>query len=125
MYKFADLFLDTIPFNAGTTARDALYCGVPVLTIEGQSFAGRMASSLLSAINMNALIAKDLNEYRSIAIRLATSNQDYKKIKLSLNIKKSSKNFCSKEYVKNLERAYKKINEIVLTDGKHNDLNMT
>ena len=125
VYKFADLFLDTIPFNAGTTARDALYCGVPVLTIEGQSFAGRMASSLLSAINMNALIAKDLNEYRSIAIRLATSNQDYKNIKLSLNIKKSSKNFCSKEYVKNLERAYKKINEIVLTDGKHNDLNMT
>jgi predicted O-linked N-acetylglucosamine transferase (SPINDLY family) len=122
MYKFADLFLDTTPFNAGTTARDALYCGVPVLTIEGQSFAGRMASSLLKAIDMNALIARDLKEYKSIAINLATNHQDYKEIKLSLNINKSSKNFCSKEYVKNLESAYKKISEITLANGKHNDL---
>jgi predicted O-linked N-acetylglucosamine transferase (SPINDLY family) len=122
MYKFADLFLDTAPFNAGTTARDALYCGVPVLTIEGKSFAGRMASSLLRAINMNTLITKDLKEYKSTAIKLATSHQDYKEIKLSLNINKSSNNFCSKEYVKNLEIAYKKISETSLINEKHNDL---
>ncbi len=57
MYKFADLFLDTVPSNAGTTARDALYCGVPVLTAEGRSFPGRMASSLLRAIDIYNSIA--------------------------------------------------------------------
>jgi predicted O-linked N-acetylglucosamine transferase (SPINDLY family) len=122
MYKFADLFLDTIPFNAGTTARDALYCGVPVLTIEGQSFAGRMASSLLRAINMDELIAKDLSDYINIAIKLATSEEDYKAIKLNLSIKKRSKQFCSKDYVRSLESAYAKIREIVLENGEHRDL---
>jgi len=122
MYKFADLFLDTIPFNAGTTARDALYCGVPVLTIEGKSFSGRMASSLLRAIDMDELIAQDLSGYINIAIKLATSEADYKAIKVNLSIKKRSKQFCSEEYVRSLESAYEKIGEIALKNGEHGDL---
>lgn len=122
MYKFADLFLDTIPFNAGTTARDALYCGVPVVTMEGKSFSGRMASSLLRAIDMDELIAQDLSGYINIAIRLATSEADYKAIMLNLSIKKRSKQFCSEEYVRSLESAYEKIGKIALKNGEHGDL---
>lgn len=122
MYKFADLFLDTIPFNAGTTARDALYCGVPVLTIEGQSFAGRMASSLLQAIDMHELIARDLTDYINTAIKLSTNEEVYKAIKLDLSIKKRSRQFCSEDYVRSLESAYEKIGEIALNNGEHGDV---
>jgi len=122
MYKFADLFLDTSPFNAGTTARDALYCGVPVLTIEGRSFAGRMASSLLRAIDMNELIARDLSGYINIAIKLATNEEVFKAIKLNLSIKKRGRQFCSEEYVRSLESAYEKIGEIATSNEEHGDL---
>jgi predicted O-linked N-acetylglucosamine transferase (SPINDLY family) len=122
MYKFADLFLDTIPFNAGTTARDALYCGVPVLTIEGQSFAGRMASSLLQAIDMNELIARDLTDYINAAIKLATNKEVYKAIKLNLSIKKGSRQFCPEDYARSLESAYEKIGKIALNNGEYSDL---
>ncbi len=68
----ADLFLDTAPYNAGTIASDALRMGLPVLTLRGQSFAGRMAASLLSAIGAPDCIADDLESYVATAIRLAT-----------------------------------------------------
>src|SRR5262249_48825300 len=54
-YRCADLFLDTLPFNAGTTASDALWAGLPVLTCSGAAFAGRMAGSLLRAIGLPEL----------------------------------------------------------------------
>ncbi len=122
LYKFADLFLDTIPFNAGTTARDALYCGVPVLTIEGRSFAGRMASSLLRAIDMCGLITKDLVHYKNLAVQLATRSEDFIEIKHALSAKKQSKPFSSEEYVANLESAYEKISVIASNNGEHCDL---
>ena len=68
----ADLFLDTAPYNAGTIASDALRMGLPVLTLRGQSFAGRMAASLLSAIGAPDCIADDFVGYVATAIRLAT-----------------------------------------------------
>lgn len=68
----ADLFLDTAPYNAGTIASDALRMGLPVLTLRGQSFAGRMAASLLTAIGVPDCIADDLDGYVATAIRLAT-----------------------------------------------------
>ena len=71
--KLADLFLDTLPFNAGTTASDALWAGVPVLTLSGEAFAARMAGSLLRAAGMPELIAGSTAEYESKAIELATS----------------------------------------------------
>ena len=111
-YMFADLFLDTVPFNAGTTARDALWCGLPVLTIQGKSFPGRMASSLLKTIDMDDLIAQDYDEYKSIAIRLANCNEFYKSIKSSLMIKKESPSFSAESFTRNLEVAYKKIFEV-------------
>src|SRR5262249_31049202 len=56
-YRLADLFLDTVPFNAGTTASDALWAGLPLITCPGETFSGRMAGSILRAIGLSELIA--------------------------------------------------------------------
>lgn len=71
-YRRADLFLDTLPFNAGTTASDALWAGLPVLTQAGQTFAGRMAASLLDAVGLPELITHSDADYEALALRLAT-----------------------------------------------------
>ncbi len=71
-FRQADLFLDTLPFNAGTTASDALWMGLPVLTQLGTSFAGRMAASLLDNVELPELITRSADEYEALALRLAT-----------------------------------------------------
>ena len=72
-FQLADLFLDTLPFNAGATASDALWTGVPVLTCTGEAFASRMAGSLLKAIGLPELITYNLEDYEALAHKLATS----------------------------------------------------
>jgi len=69
-HRLADLFLDTLPYNAHTTASDALWAGLPVLTQMGQAFAGRVAASLLNAVGMPELITRDAAEYEALAIAL-------------------------------------------------------
>jgi protein O-GlcNAc transferase len=70
-HRLADLCLDTLPYNAHTTASDALWAGLPVLTCLGETFAGRVAASLLKAIGLDALITRTLAEYEALALRLA------------------------------------------------------
>jgi protein O-GlcNAc transferase len=70
--RFADLFLDTLPYNAHTTAADALWAGVPVVSCRGISFPGRVGASLLTAAGLPDLICDNIDEYRSKAIHLAT-----------------------------------------------------
>ena len=70
-HRQADLFLDTLPYNAHTTANDALWAGLPVLTCLGESFAGRVAASLLNAVGLPELITRSLEEYEALALRLA------------------------------------------------------
>ncbi len=70
----ADLFLDNLPCNAHTTASDALWAGVPVLTCAGETFAGRVAASLLSAVDLPELITLSLAEYEEKAVALATDD---------------------------------------------------
>jgi predicted O-linked N-acetylglucosamine transferase (SPINDLY family) len=70
-HKIADLFLDTLPYNAHTTASDALWAGLPVLTCTGAAFSGRVASGLLHAIGLPELIAESLDEYEERALELA------------------------------------------------------
>jgi protein O-GlcNAc transferase len=69
--SLADLFLDSLPYNAHTTASDALWAGVPLLTCQGRAFAGRVAASLLGAIGLPELITGDLAAYEALALRLA------------------------------------------------------
>ena len=70
-HRLADLFLDTPNYNAHTTASDALWCGLPVLTCAGETFAGRVAGSLLSAIGLPELITTSLDDYERLALRIA------------------------------------------------------
>ena len=67
----ADLFLDTLPYNAHTTASDALWAGVPVLTCQGPTFAGRVAASALQAVGLPELVTNSLDEYEALAVKLA------------------------------------------------------
>jgi predicted O-linked N-acetylglucosamine transferase (SPINDLY family) len=69
-FRVADLFLDTNPFNGGTTASDALWAGLPVLTWAGQTFCSRMAGSLLSAVGLPELVTHSLQDYEALAVAL-------------------------------------------------------
>ena len=70
-YRLADLFLDAFPFNAGTTASDALWAGLPLVTCSGQAFASRMAGSLLKAIGMPEMVTESAEDYEAVACALA------------------------------------------------------
>jgi predicted O-linked N-acetylglucosamine transferase (SPINDLY family) len=83
-YKLADLFLDTWPYNAGTTGIDALWAGTPVLTKAGNAVSARMCYSALKQIELPELITYTPNEYRDLAISLATDPDRLKLIKEKL-----------------------------------------
>jgi predicted O-linked N-acetylglucosamine transferase (SPINDLY family) len=72
-HRLADLFLDTLPCNAHTTASDALWAGLPVLTCMGSTFAGRVAGSLLHAVGLPDLVTGNLRDYEALALKLATT----------------------------------------------------
>jgi predicted O-linked N-acetylglucosamine transferase (SPINDLY family) len=67
----ADLFLDGLPYNAHTTASDALWAGVPLVTLRGRAFPGRVAASLLYAVGLPELVAEDRQNFEALAVRLA------------------------------------------------------
>jgi predicted O-linked N-acetylglucosamine transferase (SPINDLY family) len=73
--RSANLFLDTTPYNAHTTGSDALWAGVPLITCRGTTFPGRVAESLLNAIGLPELVAKDQQDYEALAVRLARDPQ--------------------------------------------------
>jgi predicted O-linked N-acetylglucosamine transferase (SPINDLY family) len=111
-FAIADLFLDTLPYNAGTTASDALWAGLPVLTCAGASFAGRMAGSLLKTIGLPDLVTATQNEYERKAIELATDREKLSEIKKRLEDgRRNSPLFDGKRFTKNLEAAYRAIYE--------------
>lgn len=102
-----DLFLDTHPYNAHTTASDALWTGLPLITYQGESFASRVASSLLNAIELPELITKSLDDYENLAIELSKSPEKLTKIRARLAQNRLSKPlFNGAIFCKNLERAY-------------------
>ncbi|NBS75212.1 MAG: tetratricopeptide repeat protein [Betaproteobacteria bacterium] len=111
-YRTADLFLDTLPYNAGATASDALWVGLPVLTCMGDSFASRVAASLLNAIGVPELITQSLVEYEALAIELATNPAKLKVIKDKLQRNRlTTPLFDTPQFTKNIEAAYTKIYE--------------
>jgi len=103
----ADLFLDTLPFNAGTTASDALWVGVPVITCSGESFAARMAGSLLYAIGLPELITDTLEDYENLAFKLASTAELLTGIRRKLaENRRASPLFDTGHFCRNLEAAY-------------------
>jgi predicted O-linked N-acetylglucosamine transferase (SPINDLY family) len=89
-YPLADLFLDTFPYGAHTTAADALWMGVPVLTVPGQSFASRVCSSLISAAGIGELICSDLGAYAAKAVELGRNPQALAGLKQKLAAERAS-----------------------------------
>jgi len=109
-YRLADLFLDTFPYNAGTTASDALMVGLPVLTRSGNSFPSRMAGSILKAIGAPELVTHTIAEYESLAVELAKNSSKLKSIRQKINTnKKLAPLFDSPKTTKNIERAYQEM----------------
>ena len=106
-HRCSDLFLDTLPYNAHTTASDALWAGLPVLTCMGESFASRVAASLLSAVYLEELIASDATDYVKKAIDLAQSPEKLSDLKNKLisNLSESSL-FNTVQFTKNIEESY-------------------
>lgn len=103
-YQLADLFLDTYPFNGGTTANDALFMGLPILTLSGRVFASRMAGSLLTNLGITELIAKTLKEYEQKAIRFAQFPNELKELRQKLQQNKRTHNlFNTENFVKQYE----------------------
>jgi predicted O-linked N-acetylglucosamine transferase (SPINDLY family) len=80
----ADLFLDTLPYNAHTTASDALWAGLPVLTCAGETFAGRVAASLLRAVGLHELVTTSLEDYEGLVLKLAHDPSFLQAIKAKL-----------------------------------------
>lgn len=106
-YRATDLFLDTLPYNAGTTASDALRMGLPVLTCMGKSFASRMAASLLTNLNLPELVTTSREDYENLAVELATNSEKLKiiKDKLLTNLP-TAPLYNTKLFTKNIESAY-------------------
>ena len=105
--KFADLFLDTFPYNAHTTCSDSIWAGVPVLTKKGKSFHSRVASSLLKTSDLEELITHSDDEYVEKAVKIANDREYLKHLKEKLNLSRDTNPlFNSELYTKKLEQAY-------------------
>ena len=106
-HRLADLFLDILPYNAHTSASDALWAGLPVLTCLGETFAGRVAASLLNAIHLPELITPTLEAYEQTAVDLATHPEKLTAIKHKLAENRlTTPLFDTKLFTKHIEAAY-------------------
>ena len=105
--QLADLFLDSLPYNAHTTASDALWTGLPVLTCAGSAFAGRVAASLLHAIGVPELITHSLEDYEALALKLARDPASLGALRMKLAANRlTTPLFDTDRFHRNLEAAY-------------------
>ncbi len=115
-HRLADLFLDTLPYNAHTTASDALWAGLPVLTCVGETFAGRVACSLLHAVGLPELVTHSSSEYRALASSLAREPQLLERLRHKLNANRlKTPLFDSASYTRHFEAALTTMWEIWAT----------
>jgi protein O-GlcNAc transferase len=118
-HRHADLFLDTLPCNAHTTASDALWAGLPVLTCSGNTFAGRVAGSLLTAVGMPELVTGSLEEYEQMALALARSPQRLTALRRKLEDNRdASALFDLPKLTGNIEAAYARMWQTWLSGQK-------
>jgi protein O-GlcNAc transferase len=103
----ADLFLDTLHFNAHTTASDALWAGLPVVTCSGSTFASRVAASLLKAVGLDELITNSLEEYEALALRFASDDSLLASVKAKLAHNRDRYPlFDTPQFTRHIETAY-------------------
>ncbi|MBF0296463.1 MAG: tetratricopeptide repeat protein [Magnetococcales bacterium] len=109
-HRLADLFLDNLPVNAHTGANDSLWAGVPVVTCVGETFAGRVAGSLLHAAGLPELVTHDLAAYEALALRLALEPERLRAIRERLTrLRETAPLFQTDRFVANLEEAYRRM----------------
>ena len=117
-YALADLFLDTNPYNAHTTAVDSLKAGLPIVTYLGDTFPGRVSASLLRAIGLPELVTENIREYEELAIDLAMHPEKLRDIRSRLMKNRyTTPLFDAPLFVKNLESAYLAVHKRYL-DGQ-------
>ena len=110
--KLADLFLDTLPYNAHTTASDALWMGLPVVTCKGETFAGRVAASVLHAAGLPELVTESLDDYEALALRLAQDPVALARIKAKLVASRETVPlFDVARFTRHIEAAYVTMHE--------------
>jgi predicted O-linked N-acetylglucosamine transferase (SPINDLY family) len=109
-HRLADLFLDTFPFNGGATTSDALWTGLPVVTLSGEAFASRMSASLLNAIGLPELATSSPAEYEALALRLAGNPEALGAIKARLARNRATHPlFDTKRFTRHMEAAYRQM----------------
>ncbi len=109
-FQLADLFLDTLPFNAGATGSDALWAGVPMVTCSGEAFAARMATSLLNGAGLPELVTHSLQEYEALVLRLATGGTQHSAIRTKLARNRDTcPLFDSERFTLDLERLFRRM----------------
>jgi predicted O-linked N-acetylglucosamine transferase (SPINDLY family) len=109
-HQLADLYLDTLPYNAHTAASDALWAGLPVLTCLGNAFAGRVAASILNAVGLPELVTRSLEDYEGLALRIAHDCE----LRSALRSKLASQRttwplFDTARMTRHIEKAYSEI----------------
>ena len=109
-HQLADLYFDTLPYNAHTAASDALWAGLPVVTCLGTAFAGRVAASILNAVGLPELVTQSLDDYESLALRIAHDSE----LRTALMGKLASKRTTwpqvdTSRMTRNIEKAFNKI----------------
>jgi predicted O-linked N-acetylglucosamine transferase (SPINDLY family) len=110
--RLADLFLDTLPYNAHTTASDALWAGLPVLTRMGETFASRVAASLLRAIDLPELVTATEAEFEELAVALARDRERYRALRERLKENRlRAPLFDTRAFTSHLEAAYSAMHE--------------
>lgn len=106
-HRLADLFLDSLPCNAHTTTSDALWAGLPVVTCLGETFAGRVAGSLLTAAGLGELVTASMSDYENLALALARDRARLAELRTMLQAGRfSCALFDSKRYTRNLEQSF-------------------
>jgi predicted O-linked N-acetylglucosamine transferase (SPINDLY family) len=125
-HQLADLFLDTLPCNAHTTASDALWAGLPVLTCMGQSFPSRVAGSLLHALHLPELVTTTQQAYEALAVRLATQPAQLASLRAKLaQQRKTAPLFDTARFTRNLEAAYTAMHQRYLADLPPDHISLT
>ena len=111
-HRLADIFVDTLPYNAHTTASDALWVGVPVVTCLGRYFPGRVAASILTAIGLPELITVNAADYEALALGLATDPARLSALREKLHRnRRTTPLFNTARFTMNLETAYEKMRD--------------
>ena len=124
-YRLADIFLDTFNYNAHTTATEALWAGLPIITKIGKGFPARVASSVLKAIGLEELVTHSYKEYEELILHLALNPKSLLEIKNKLNKNRLSKPlFDTKNYTKYLEASYKQAFDIYIKGENVKNINI-